>query len=31
MKGSFDQIDNFLNDLISGRSSLDDLKQKPVF
>ncbi len=31
MKGSFDQLDNFLNDLILGKAVLDDLKQKPVF
>lgn len=33
MKGSFaeDKLSDFLNDLINGRVSLDDLKNKPVF
>jgi hypothetical protein len=31
MKGTFDKVDNFLNDLISGGVALDDLKTKPVF
>jgi peptide methionine sulfoxide reductase MsrB len=33
MKGAFteDKVSTFLNDLISGGVSLDDLKGKPVF
>jgi hypothetical protein len=31
MKGSFDQLDNFLSDLILGKATLDDLKPKPAF
>lgn len=31
MKGSYDQLDSFLSDLIIGKAVLDDLKQKPAF
>lgn len=33
MKGAFteDKVNTFLNDLISGGVSLDELKSKPVF